>query len=66
MAGSERKKTRSVRTFVMLPNESYGRIQALAEANDVSSAWWVIRLLIPKFLHQQNGQFHLPLLAGHR
>lgn len=60
MAKSTAKKVRSVRTSVMLPAEYYEQIQALADANQVSSAW-VIRHALLKFLNEQNAQLQLPL-----
>jgi predicted transcriptional regulator len=59
------KKTRSIRTSVMLPEESYAQIQALAEANQVSTAW-IIRHALLKFLNEQDGQLQLPLLSADR
>lgn len=56
------KKARSVRTSVMVPVECYAQIQALADANQVSSAW-VIRHALLKFLNEQTGQLRLPLLT---
>ncbi|MES0020596.1 CopG family transcriptional regulator [Mesorhizobium sp. M0036] len=63
MAKSATKKMRSVRTSVMLPAECYEQIQALADANHVSSAW-VIRHALLKFLNQQSTQLQLPLLTA--
>ncbi|MCP1561928.1 UNVERIFIED_ORG: putative transcriptional regulator [Methylobacterium sp. SuP10 SLI 274] len=57
MAGSEKK---SVRTSVILPEEAHARVQALADANDVSAAW-VIRAAILRFLDEHGGQTELPL-----
>ena len=57
MAGSEKK---SVRTSVILPEEAHARVQALADANDVSAAW-VIRAAILRFLEEHGGQTELPL-----
>lgn len=65
MAKSKTKKTRSVRTSVMLPVECYEQIQALADANQVSSAW-VIRHAVIKLLREQTGQLRLPLLVEDR
>ncbi|RWB62004.1 MAG: ribbon-helix-helix protein, CopG family [Mesorhizobium sp.] len=44
----------------MLPAKCYEQIQALADANQVSSAW-VIRHALLKFLNEQNAQLQLPL-----
>ncbi|WP_279597076.1 CopG family transcriptional regulator [Methylobacterium sp. J-068] len=57
MSGSEKK---SVRTSVILPEEAHARVQALADANDVSAAW-VIRAAILRFLEEHGGQTELPL-----
>jgi predicted transcriptional regulator len=65
MAKSATKKTRSVRTSVMLPAECYEQIQSLADANQVSSAW-VIRHALLKFLSEQTAQLQLPLRPGER
>jgi predicted transcriptional regulator len=59
------KKARSVRTSVMVPEDCYAQIQALADANQVSSAW-VIRHALLKFLNEQTGQLRLPLLTKER
>lgn len=56
-AGALRK---SVRTSVILPEEAHNRIQALAEANDVSAAW-VIRAAVLQFLEEHGDQTQLPL-----
>jgi predicted transcriptional regulator len=58
MAAAEAKK--SVRTSVILPEDAHSRIQALADANDVSAAW-VIRAAIVRFLDEHSGQTELPL-----
>jgi predicted transcriptional regulator len=65
MAQLTGKKARSVRTSVIVPEDCYARIQALADANHVSSAW-VIRHALDKFLNEQTGQLRLPLLTGER
>ena len=59
------KKARLVRTSVLVPSECYAQIQALADANHVSSAW-VIRHALLKFLDEQTGQLRLPLLEEER
>ena len=65
MARATGKKARSVRTSVMVPEECYAQIQALADANQVSSAW-VIRHALIRFLDEQTGQLRLPLLTEER
>ena len=55
---TELKKT--IRASVLLPEGAYARVQALAETNDVSTAW-VIRHAIQKFLHNHEDQTELPL-----
>ena len=57
MTGSEKK---SVRTSVILPEDTHTRLQALADANDVSAAW-VIRAAVLRFLEEHGGQTELPL-----
>lgn len=57
MAGSEKK---SIRTSVILPEEAHARVLALADANDVSTAW-VIRAAVLRFLEEQGGQTKLSL-----
>ncbi|NWE26816.1 ribbon-helix-helix protein, CopG family [Pseudomonas gingeri] len=52
------KKT--IRTSVMLPEDVHSQIQALADSNDVSSAW-VIRMALQRFLDDYQGQLELPL-----
>jgi predicted transcriptional regulator len=52
------KKT--IRTSVLLPEGAYTRVQALAEINDVSTAW-VIRHAINEFLNEHEDQIELPL-----
>ena len=44
----------------MLPEDVYLQVQALANSNDVSTAW-VIRHAILKFLDNHGGQIELPL-----
>ena len=51
---------RTMRTSVILPEEVYARVQALAETNDVSTAW-MIRHAIQKFLEGHGDQTELPL-----
>ncbi len=55
---TEQKKM--IRTSALLPEGTYGRVQALAETNDVSTAW-VIRHAIQKFLDNHADQTELPL-----
>lgn len=40
---------KTIRTSVMLPESAHQRVQALATANHVSTAW-VIRMAVSKFL----------------
>lgn len=54
---SDRK---SVRTSVTLPEDALFQVQALADANHVSSAW-VIRMAVQRFLDEHHGQLELPL-----
>lgn len=49
-----------VRTSVMLPQAAHNRIQALADANDVSAAW-VIRAAVMRFLDEHEDETQLPL-----
>jgi hypothetical protein len=51
---------KSARTSVMLPEDVYAEVQAMATTNDVSVAW-VIRHAVLKFLEQHGGQRELPL-----
>jgi len=52
---------KSVRTSVILPEESHARIQALADASNVSAAW-VIRAAVVRFLDEHGTQqSELPL-----
>lgn len=44
----------------MLPEDVHLQVQALAEANHVSSAW-VIRMAVQRFLDEYQGQLELPL-----
>ncbi|WP_200944021.1 CopG family transcriptional regulator [Lysobacter sp. Root604] len=54
---------KSIRTSVMLPEGAHLQIQALADANQVSSAW-IIRMAIHRFLDQHQGQLELPLMRS--
>ncbi|WP_164855277.1 ribbon-helix-helix domain-containing protein [Sinorhizobium meliloti] len=51
---------KSVRTSVILPAGVHARIQALADANNVSTAW-VIRAAVIQFLEEHAGETQLPL-----
>jgi predicted DNA-binding protein len=62
VAASDRK---TVRTSVILPEEAHSQVQALANANQVSTAW-VIRMAVQRFLDEQQGQLELPLLLSSR
>ena len=54
------KQKNTIRTSVLLPEETHVRVQALAETNDVSVAW-VIRHAIQHFLESYEDQPVLPL-----
>ena len=49
----------------MLPEDAHLHVQALADANNVSSAW-VIRMAIQRFLTEYKGQLELPLRLSTR
>ena len=52
---------RSVRTSVLLPEDAHTRLQALADASHVSTAW-VVREAILRFLDEHGREPHsLPL-----
>ena len=51
---------KTVRTSIVLPEEAHLQVQALADANHVSSAW-IIRMAIQRFLEENQGQMILPL-----
>ena len=51
---------KSVRTSVILPETAHSRVQALADANDVSAAW-VIRAAVTRFLEEHGEETQLPL-----
>ena len=57
------KKGKSIRTSVILDEEQYGKLNAVAPQNDVSIAW-VIRHAIGNFLEDYSDQTALPLLIG--
>lgn len=56
---------KTVRTSVMLPEDVHSQIQALADANNVSSAW-IIRMAVQRFLDEYQGQLELPLRLSSR
>nr|WP_199045015.1 CopG family transcriptional regulator [Dyella sp. ASV24] len=56
---------KSIRTSVTLPEDALLQVQALADANHVSSAW-VIRMAIQRFLDEHHGQLELPLRLSAR
>ena len=45
---------KTVRTSVMLPEDTHLQVQALADANHVSSAW-IVRMAIQRFLEEHQG-----------
>ncbi|MDR3529329.1 MAG: ribbon-helix-helix domain-containing protein [Rhodopila sp.] len=45
---------------MLLPEDAYARISALAATNDVSAAW-VIRQAVLRFLDDHGDQTELPL-----
>lgn len=49
----------------MLPEDAHFQVQALADANHVSSAW-VIRMAVQRFLAEHKGQLELPLRVSAR
>jgi hypothetical protein len=51
---------KSVRTSVILPEVAHTRLQALADANNVSAAW-VIRAAVMQFLDEHGDETQLPL-----
>ncbi len=51
---------RTVRTSVLLPEDAYAQVQALADTNDVSTAW-IIRAAVLRFLEDHADQTELPL-----
>ena len=54
------RQKNTVRTSVILPAQAHARIEALAAANDVSTAW-VIRHAVVRFLEEHGDQAELPL-----
>ena len=57
------RKSKNIRTSVILDEDQYGKLVATAEKNDVSVAW-VIRHAMGKFLEEYGDQAELPLLFG--
>lgn len=51
---------KTVRSTVLLPETVHRQVQAVAAANDVSSAW-VIRQAVLHYLSTRTGQAELPL-----
>lgn len=51
---------KTVRSTVLLPEPVHRQVQAVAAANDVSSAW-VIRQAVLQYLATRAGQSELPL-----
>jgi hypothetical protein len=51
---------KSIRSSVLLSEESHARVNELAVANDVSAAW-VIRHAVTEFLKSHSDQSTLPL-----
>lgn len=51
---------KTVRSTVLLPERVHRQVQAVAAANDVSTAW-VIRQAVLQYLSTRNGQSELPL-----
>lgn len=60
MAHMTSKPRKSVRTSVLLPEDIYAQVQALADENHVSTAW-VIRQAVTDFLRTHQDQTELPL-----
>ena len=54
---------KTVRTSVIVPAETYAAVQAIAEANQVSTAW-IIRRAVMRFLDEYKGRD--PLVGGPR
>lgn len=57
------KKSKNVRTSVILDDGQYGKLLAVAARNDVSAAW-IIRHAIGRFLDEYGDQGELPLVFG--
>ena len=56
-------KSKNIRTSVILDEEQYEKLNAVAAQNDVSIAW-VIRHAIGKFIDDYGDQTELPLVFG--
>lgn len=56
---------KSVRTSVMLSEDVHLQVQALANANQVSSAW-IIRMAVQCFLNEHHGKSQLLLRRSTR
>ena len=61
--GKVNKKSKNIRTSVILDEEQYGKLNAVAAQNDVSVAW-IIRHALGKFLNEYSEQTELPLVFG--
>ncbi len=57
------KKSKNIRTSVILDEDQYGKLLGVAARNDVSAAW-IIRHAIGRFLEEYGDQSELPLLFG--
>ncbi|MDH5723436.1 MAG: CopG family transcriptional regulator [Alphaproteobacteria bacterium] len=57
------KRSKNVRTSVILDDTQHGKLLAVAARNDVSAAW-VIRHAIGRFLDEYEDQGELPLVFG--
>ena len=55
----------TVRTTVLLPERVHREVQALAAANDVSSAW-IVRQAVIRYLADRSSQTELPLRGSAR
>lgn len=55
----------TVRTTVLLPERVHREVQALAAANDVSSAW-IVRQAVVRYLADRGSQTELPLRGSGR
>lgn len=55
----------TVRTTVLLPERVHREVQALAAANDVSSAW-IVRQAVVRYLADRDSQTELPLRGSGR
>lgn len=55
--------TRKVRTSILLPRDIYARVQALADANDVSVAW-IARQAITAYVESHDTSQELPVRAA--